>query len=357
MDERELFDVTIIGGGPAGLYAAFYSGLREMKTKIIEFQPFLGGKINVYTEKVIWDVGGLPPTTGEKLIEYLVQQGTAFGPEVVLNEKVTAIDKREDGTFVLRTASGRPHYSRTVILAIGAGILKPMKLNLEGADRFEASNLHYTVKSIGRFRDKTVLIAGGGNSAIDWANELSEFARKVYLTYRKDTLKGYEASVTMLEQNGVVCLPNTEIVKLIPSAEDEDRIGRVKLRDLEDGSTAELEIDDLVVCHGYEREKDIIENSNVRIEMKDEYCVKGTPTGETSVPGLFAAGDVLWHEGKLHLIAGCFQDAANAVNRAKQYITPDAPAWGMVSSHNELFKERNREIKKKLFAELSAAPK
>lgn len=352
MEERDLFDVTIIGGGPAGLYAAFYSGLREMKTKIIEFQPFLGGKINVYPEKVIWDVGGLPPTTGEKLIEHLVQQGTAFNPEVVLNEKVTGIDKNEAGIFVLKTASGSLHYSRTVILAIGSGILKPMKLNLEGADRFEASNLHYTVKSIGRFRDKTVLIAGGGNSAIDWANELSEVARKVYLTYRKDTLKGHEASVTKLSENGVVCLPNTEIVRLIP-ASDEDRIERAVLRDLEDDSTAELQIDDLVVCHGYERDRDIIDNSNVRIEMKDEYCVAGTPSGETSVPGLFAAGDILSHEGKLHLIAGCFQDAANAVNKAKQYIAPDAPGYGMVSSHNELFKERNREFKKRLFAELA----
>lgn len=161
----------------------------------------------------------------------------------------------------------------------------------------------------------------------------------------------------MLERNGVVCLPNTEIVRLVPSAADGDRIDRVVLRDLEDESTAKLEIDDLVVCHGYERETDIIENSNVRIEMKDEYCVKGTPSGETSVPGLFAAGDILWHEGKLHLIAGCFQDAANAVNRAKQYITPDAPGWGMVSSHNELFKERNRELKKQLFSELAASRK
>jgi Thioredoxin reductase len=352
-EERDLFDVTIIGGGPAGLYAAFYSGLREMKTKIIEFQPFLGGKINVYPEKVIWDVGGLPPTTGEKLIEYLVRQGTAFDPEIVLNEKVTGIDKGEDGIFVLKTASGNLHYSRTVILAIGSGILKPMKLNLEGADRFEASNLHYTVKSIGRFRDRTVLIAGGGNSAIDWANELGEIARKVYLTYRKDTLKGHEASVTKLAENGVVCLPNTEIVRLFP-APDGDRIERVALRDLEEDTTAELRIDDLVVCHGYDLDRDIIDNSNVRIEMKDEYYVAGTPMGETSVPGLFAAGDILTHEGKLHLIAGCFQDAANAVNKAKQYITPDAPGYGMVSSHNELFKERNRELKKQLFAGLAA---
>lgn len=269
-----------------------------------------------------------------------------------MNEKVTAIAKNDDGIFILKTASGNPHYSRTVILAIGGGILKPVKLNLEGAERFETSNLHYTVKSVGRFRDKTVLIAGGGNSAIDWANELSAVARSVFLSFRKDALTGHEASITKLAQGGVVCLPNTEIARLIP-APDSERIGRVLLRDLEAGTCAELPVDDLVVCHGYEREKEIIRNSEVRIEMKDEYCVAGTPTGETSVPGLFAAGDILSHEGKLHLIAGCFQDAANAVNRAKQFITPDAATYGMVSSHNDLFRERNRELKKRLFAGLT----
>src|SRR5690606_25483883 len=137
-------------------------------------------------------VGGLTPVTGEQLIDQLVRQGTTFGPTVVPGEEGTAIAKQEDGHFVLHTSSGGVHYSRTIILAIGYGILKPTKLNLEGAERYEVSNLHYTVKSLARFKGRTVLISGGGSTAIDWANELAPFAKQVYLTYRKDTLKGHE---------------------------------------------------------------------------------------------------------------------------------------------------------------------
>ncbi len=178
MNREELFDVTVIGGGPAGLYSAFYSGLREMRTKIIEFQPQLGGKIHVYPEKMIWDVGGLLPVTGDKLIEQLVQQGLTFKPEVVLDTKVESIIRNEDGTFTLKTSNGAEHFSKTVIVATGSGILKPQKLSIEGAERFEVSNLNYTVKSLKRFKDKTVIISGGGNSAVDWANELEPIAKK-----------------------------------------------------------------------------------------------------------------------------------------------------------------------------------
>ncbi|XID91964.1 NAD(P)/FAD-dependent oxidoreductase [Paenibacillaceae bacterium WGS1546] len=351
MNEMELYDVTIIGGGPAGLYSAFYSGLREMKTKLIEYQPFLGGKVNVYPEKMIWDVGGLTPVTGERLIEQLIAQGRTFDPTIVLNEKVTSISKDADGRFVLDTASGTKHYSRSVILAVGGGILKPTKLQLEGAEKYEVSNLHYTVKSMARFKGKTVLISGGGNSAIDWANELEPIAEKVYLTYRKEALKGHEAEVSKLLGSSVVCLLNTEIDKLI-AVPGQEAIDRVLLRNHDDGAQVELRVDEVVINHGYERDKDLLENSAVRIAMKNEYGVAGTPMSETSVDGIFAAGDILAHEGKLHLIAGAFQDAANAVNKAKQYITPEAQAYAMVSSHNDRFLERNRELKKQLFKNL-----
>lgn len=350
--EQTVYDVTIIGGGPAGLYSAFYSGLREMKTKLIEYQPFLGGKVNVYPEKMIWDIGGLTPVTGEQLIRQLIEQGLTFQPEVVLSEKVTSISRGEDRLFTLHTASGAKHYSRTIILAIGGGILKPTKLDIEGAERFEVTNLHYTVKSLGRFKGKTVLISGGGNTAIDWANELAPIAKKVYLTYRKETLKGHEAEVSKLMKSHVDCLLNTSIVKLT-GAQGGDAIRSVWIQNLEDGSIVELEVDEVVVSHGYERDKALLENSEVPIAMANEYGIAGTAMSETSVEGIFAAGDILAYEGKLHLIAGAFQDAANAVNRAKQYITPEAEAYGMVSSHNDLFMERNRELKKQLFASMA----
>ncbi|MCK8485594.1 NAD(P)/FAD-dependent oxidoreductase [Paenibacillus sp. MBLB2552] len=350
--EQTVFDVTIIGGGPAGLYSAFYSGLREMRTKLIEYQPFLGGKVNVYPEKMIWDIGGLTPVTGEQLIQQLTQQGLTFQPEVVLGEKVTSISQNADRTFTLHTASGTPHYSKTIILAIGGGILKPTKLEIEGAERFEVTNLHYTVKSLGRFKGKTVLISGGGNTAIDWANELAPIAKKVYLTYRKEVLKGHEAEVSKLMKSHVACLLNTSIVKLT-GAKGGEAIHSVWIQNHEDGSIVELEVDEVVVSHGYERDKALLDNSEIQMNMANEYGVAGTPLSETSVEGIFAAGDILAYEGKLHLIAGAFQDAANAVNRAKQYITPEAEAYGMVSSHNDLFIEKNRELKRQLFAAMA----
>lgn len=338
----ELFEVTIIGGGPAGLYSAFYAGLREMKVKIIEFQQFLGGKVHVYPEKMIWDVGGVTPIPAEQLIQQLVKQGLTFDPEVVLGEKVTSVTKNDEGNFVISTASGQQHYSKTVILAVGGGILKPTKLELEGAEKFEVSNLHYTVKSLTRFKDKTILISGGGNAAIDWANALEPYAKKIYLTYRKDMLKGHEAEVSRLMNSSVDCLLNTTIEKLIAAANHET-IEKVVLRATDDSIT-ELAVDEVIINHGFERDSDLVKKSPLNIELHEDFYVKGTPMSESTIPGLYAAGDILHHEGKLHLIAGAFQDAANAVNKAKQYVTPEAYAWGMVSSHNELFAEKNKEL-------------
>ncbi|PET25445.1 NAD(P)/FAD-dependent oxidoreductase [Bacillus cereus] len=347
MNQEELFDVTVIGGGPAGLYSAFYSGLREMKTKIIEFQPHLGGKIHVYPEKMIWDVGGLLPVTGDKLIEQLVQQGLTFKPEVVLDTKVESIIRNQDGTFTLKTSTGEEHFSKTVIVATGSGILKPQKLSIEGAERFEVSNLNYTVKSLKRFKGKTVIISGGGNSVVDWANELEPIAKKVYVTYRKEELSGHEAQVKQLMNSSAECFFNTSITKLI-AGDNHEAIEYVELTNHETGEVSHLPIDEVIINHGYERDITLLENSELDVAIIDNYYIAGNANSESSVDGLYAAGDILKHEGKLHLIAGAFQDAGNAVNKAKQFIQPDASEYGMVSSHNEVFKKRNRELIKQM---------
>ncbi|MDX5476797.1 MAG: NAD(P)/FAD-dependent oxidoreductase [Bacillaceae bacterium] len=348
MDHLEVFDVTIIGGGPAGLYAAFYSGLREMKTKIIEYQSQLGGKIHVYPEKMIWDVGGQTPIPGAKLIDQLVEQGLTFQPTVILNEKVESITKTNESLFLLHGHSGQMHLSKTVIIAVGSGILNPQKLRIEGAERFEVSNLNYTVKSIKRFKDKTVIISGGGNSAIDWANELESVAKKVYLTYRKEALKGHESQVSQLMNSRVECMFHTEITKLIASSSS-NTIDSVELTNQETGEVSYLPIDEVIINHGYELDSTLLKNSkDIAVETVDNFYVKGKVNGETSVPGIFAAGDILYNEGKLNLIMGAFHDAACAVNKAKQYILPNANKVAMVSSHNEIFKEKNMELVKNL---------
>jgi len=350
MEDSNLYDVTIIGGGPAGLYASFYSGLRGLKTKIIEFQPQLGGKIHVYPEKMIWDVGGHPPLPGAMLIDKLVEQGLTFQPTVVLNTKVESIHQNSNSIFELVTDSNEHHFSKTIIVAVGSGILTPQKLQIEGADRFEVSNLNYTIKSLMHFKDKTVVISGGGNSAIDWANELAPIAKQIIVVYRKGDFTGHEAQVTKLLESNAICMFHNSITKLI-AARDNSRIQTVEVTHATTGEKQYLMVDDVVINHGYERDIALLENSPVQIELADGSFIKGTANSEASIPGIFAAGDILKHEAKLNLIAGTFQDAANAVNKAKQYIEPDAASIAMVSSHNDVFKTRNKELVKALLKE------
>lgn len=346
MTKDELFDVTIIGGGPAGLFSAFYSGLREMKTKIIEYQPQLGGKVHVYPEKMIWDIGGMPPVSGAKYIEQAVEQGLTFNPEVVLNERVASITRNEEEIYELHADSG-VHYSKTVIVAVGSGILNPKKLTISGSERFEDSNLHYSVKSLESFKGKTVMISGGGSSATDWANELESIADRVFISCRKNNFDCHESLATRLKNSSVVCFFHTAITDLVAD-DDGKTIKEVELSNHETGAVNYLPVDDVIVNHGYERETTLLENSDSDIEIAENYFVSGNPNSVSSMDGLYAAGDILMHEGKLNLIAGAFQDAANAVNQAKQFVQPDAEKAAMVSSHNDVLKEHNEALKKQM---------
>jgi len=347
MTVKELYDVTIIGGGPAGLFSAFYSGLREMKTKVIEYQNRLGGKVHVYPEKMIWDIGAMTPISGEKLIEQMIEQALTFNPTIVLGKKVISISHSEEGYFMLKAVSGEKHFSKTVIIAIGGGILNPQRLEIEGAEKYEIANLNYTIKSLKRFKDKTVLISGGGHTAVDWANELEPIAKKVYVTYRRDAFNAHEAQVSQLLNSSVDCFFHTEITRLLADS-NREVIRQVELKNHVTGEVSQIDVDEVVVNHGFVREKKLLEESDLPIKMANEYYIAGNSYSETSVPGLYAAGDILGYDGKVHLIAGAFQDAVNAVNKAKQFIEPDAREYGIVSSHNDLFKKRNRALVEQL---------
>lgn len=182
---------------------------------------------------------------------------------------------------------------------------------------------------------------------MDWANELEPIAKKVYVTYRKEALNGHEAQVSQLLSSSATVFFNTSISKLIAS-QSHDAVEKVALTNHETGELTFLEIDEVIINHGYEREAELLKNSEVNIAMVEDFYVDGTSMSESSVEGIYAAGDILAHPGKLHLIAGTFHDAANAVNKAKQYLQPDAYKMAMVSSHNEVFKEKNKELIKQL---------
>lgn len=339
-------DITIIGGGPAGLFASFYAGLRGMTVRIVDAQDKLGGKMNIYPEKIVWDIGGVAPKPSSEIVKDTVQQGLHFKPEVNLNEHVVDINKRDEQHFEVITKEGHIYQSKAVIIAIGNGIINPKSLDIKDASRYELTNLHYVVQSLKEFKDKDVLISGSGNAALDWARDLSPVAKSVSLVYRKNEIRGYEAMNDILEQLDVNKIPNTRIKQLIGDDKGE-KIKEVILEDVETGETTSKNVDEVIVNHGFDRENSLLSQSSSQVDMFDEYRIKGFGNTTTSVPGIFACGDIVYHEAKVHLIASAFSDAGNAANLAKQYIEPEADKEGFVSSHNKVFSEDNKIVMQK----------
>lgn len=338
---QDIYDVTIIGGGPAGLFSAFYAGLREMKTKIIDGQEKLGGKVHLYPQKMIWDIGGTEPLPAGQLIEKSIQQGLTFEPEVVLNTIVTNIQKDNEEYFTIRTSKGEEHYAKSVIITIGGGgMIKPVKLNVDNAHLFENKNLHYAVPDIKRFIDKKILITGGSYSAVDWANDLSPIAREIHIIYRGDDLTAHEADVTRLKNNGVKIMTQSEVT----GVSGNDLMEVVEITNNVTGEVVQNAYDELIVNHGYDQENLLFRENKLGLNLENDFFVKSEPTGITNVPGIFAAGDCIRYTGKVNLIAGAYADAVNAVNNAKTYNEPEADQFAMVSSHNQRLKSKNEKL-------------
>ncbi|MGY0692810.1 NAD(P)/FAD-dependent oxidoreductase [Virgibacillus sp. FSP13] len=330
--QLELYDVTIIGGGPVGLFTTFYSGMREMKTKIIEYLPFLGGKVPYfYPEKIIRDIGGIAKITGEDLTTQLVEQAKTFDPTIVLGQQVTTLKRLDDGNFIVRTHNGEEHYTRTIILATGFGMLKTMKLDLPEARNYEQANLHYFVREREKFRGKKVVLTGGGNTAIDWANELEPIADEVSLIYRKDAFSGMESNVSQMKNSTVKLFTPYKIVNLIG---DGKTISKITIEHIESGEQRMIPLDDLIVNHGFEIDLGPI--AAWGCDMADG-TMKVDSTMQTSIPGIFAVGDIANYPNKLHLIAGGFNEGPIAINNAKQHIAPNEELKALFSTNMDTF--------------------
>lgn len=339
--KQDIYDLTIIGGGPAGMYAAFYSGMREMKTKIIEAKHELGGFMRTYPEKLVWDVGGIEPVRCENIIQSLIKQAQTFDPIIVYGQEVVGMEKNDDGIFTLTANTGEKHYTKTIILATGRGITKIQKLTVEGANRYEVNNLHYTVTNLNKFKDKRVLISGGGDSAVDWAIEIAGLAKEVYVVHRRDDFSAFESSVTRMKSASTTYVPY--IVSRLHG--HEHKIEHVTLQHVDSQEEIRLEVDEVLVNHGFERNfGGAILNWGLAAE---EWGISVTPKMCTSIPGIFGAGDIITNEGKVRLIAGAFNDAVLAVNSAKLYIDPNVSKMAGVSSHNDRFAEKNEDLRQK----------
>jgi thioredoxin reductase len=315
--DQEIVDIIVVGGGPAGMFAAFYAGMRQASVKIIESMPQLGGQLAaLYPEKYIYDVAGFPKVTAQELVNNLLEQMKHFPIDSRLEEKVLRVDKKEERLFEVSTDKGI-HYSRAVIITGGVGAFEPRRLELPEASQFEKKNLHYFVNDLNAFAGQKVLISGGGDSAVDWALMLEPIAEKVTLIHRRDKFRAHEHSVDNLMKSKVEIITPTEITKL----HGKDRIEQITLKDCKSGVETTMDIDAVIVNFGFVSSLGPIAEWGLRIEGGS---IIVDSRMETNIPGIFAAGDITTYPGKLKLIAVGFGEAPTAINNAKVYIDPSA---------------------------------
>lgn len=317
MHTNEVYDVTIIGGGPTGMFAAFYAGMRELKTKIIETLPVLGGQIEImYPEKNIFDIGAFPYIKGSDLIQQLSKQMDPFETEVCLEENVLKI-RKEDDVFILKTDKGT-HYSKTILITTGQGSFEPRKLTFDYNEAYENTNLHYYVSQLDTYKDKTVVICGGGDSAVDWALTLEDIAKKVYVVHRRDKFRALEAPVTLMKNSSVEIITPYKPEALIG---DKEKIHEVRFKETRGDETITLPVDHLIVSYGFVSDNRQLEEWGLETEHAN---VKVSQRMESNIPGIYAAGDVATYDGKVKLIATGFGEAPTAINSIIQYLNPES---------------------------------
>lgn len=326
---NEVTDLLVIGGGPVGLFACFYGGMRKASVKLIESMPQLGGQLAaLYPEKYIYDIAGFPKVTAQELVERLEEQIKPFSIDHCLGQRVLHVNKLEERLFQVITDK-EVHHAKAIILTVGSGAFQPRRLDLPNAELFEGVNLHYFINDLQQFSGKHVLISGGGDSAVDWALMLEPIAKKVTLVHRRDKFRAHEHSVEQLKNSKIDIRTPWEISNLI----GDNRIHQVKLKHCATGIIEDIEVDAVVVNYGFLSSLGPITEWGLAIEQN---ALVVDSRMQTNIPGIFAAGDITKYPGKVKLIAVGFGEAPTAVNNAMTYIDPEAKLSPGHSSHMKI---------------------
>jgi thioredoxin reductase (NADPH) len=322
MTEPIKTDVLIIGAGPCGLFAVFELGLLDMKTHLIDILDKIGGQCaELYPEKPIYDIPGVPYVTAQGLVDALMTQIKPFGANFHLQEMVEKIEKIGDPLFRVTTDRGKVFEVKVVVIAAGGGSFQPKRPPIPGIEQYEGTSVFYAVRQMEAFRDKRILIVGGGDSALDWTLNLAPLASHLTLLHRRSEFRAAPDSVNKmmtLVGEGKIDF----VLGQVSALEGEGgRIAKAIVK-RNDGSNFEIACDAILPFFGLTMKLGPV--ADWGIEMKDgEYVLVDTATFESSVPGIFAIGDINWYPGKLKLILSGFHEAALMAQKAHRYVFPD----------------------------------
>jgi thioredoxin reductase len=314
---EELYDVTIIGAGPSGLFAAFYAGMRQMKTKIVEALLRPGGQMSVlYPDKFVYDAPGHNRIKAIDLVAKLTEQAIRFSPTMIFNERIVHLEPLPNGTLNLISASGSIHCSRTVVIAAGIGAFSPKILGIPGEKEFEGRGVYYSVGNESNLKAKRVVIIGGGDTAVDWALHLTRFAKHVTLIHRSDSFKAHESSVSKLLVSDVRLRLFNDLIEI---RGDKHGVAHAVIQNNQNKETEVLDVDAILICIGFKAYVEKIREWGLHLEWRS---VLVNHRMETNINGVFAIGDIAKHRDvvKLNLIVTGWAQAAMAINYAKRYI-------------------------------------
>lgn len=327
-------DITIIGGGPTGLFALFYAGMRGVQARIVDALPQLGGQLTaLYPEKYIFDVGGFPKVLAKDFVRSLSEQALQFNGSVFLNETIVGLERTE-GHFVLQTEQAR-YPSRAIVIAAGIGAFTPRRLPQAVAHPWYGRGIFDVVTDPETFRGKRILIIGGGDTAFDWAHQLLDRAATLTLVHRSDRFRAHAATVTEVQRaaaEGRMGLHTFHELHDILSVDGV--LTGVVLRDTKTKATFAVPCEVVLPMLGYVSDLGALTQWGLTLE-KEEIVVNSCM--ETGQPGIYAAGDVTTYPGKLKLIASGFGEAATAVNQAVHWIYPEKKVAPGHSSNMALF--------------------
>jgi ferredoxin/flavodoxin---NADP+ reductase len=329
VSESDIYDITIIGAGPTGLYGLYYTSMRSMKAKVIDSLPQVGGQLMaLYSEKYIYDVPGFRKVLAKDLIRNLEDQAFQANPTLCVSEKIVDLAKGDDSIFRLTSEAGNVHLSKTVVIAAGVGAFMPRKLDVPKIDELEGRGVYYFVRNLEEFRGKRVLVVGGGDSAIDWAHAIQPIAKQVTLIHKFDRFQAHEQSVEDLKKTPV----EIRVLNELKAIHGDEHVEGVTIFHNVTGDEEERDVDILLLCIGFITNLGPIKNWGLELHKN---AIAVNPQMATNMPGVFAAGDICTHPGHLKLIAVGAGEAAIAVNNAKNYIDPTARVEPGHSSHKK----------------------
>lgn len=326
---QEVYDIAIIGGGPVGMFTAFYASLRQTKTVLVESLATLGGQVSaLYPEKTILDVAGFSGIKGAAFITELDKQLHLF--PVDIKTETTVVNVEQSGElFTVTTDIGEPFQAKTVIITTGKGAFEPRKMQVAGVDELVGQGVHYFVTNKQDFANRHVAIAGGGDSAVDMATMLNDVTHATTIIHRRDNFRAMEQSVNALNQSTVI----QETPKKISHIEKQSN-GQLKITLAQvkaDTITNDILVDDLIVNYGFISESKTIQGWAIQPEISGQ-VFKVDQEMQTSIPGVFAVGDASHYIGKADLIAIGFGEAPHAVNAAIRTFDPHRGGPGHSSS-------------------------